>query len=391
MLEKGVTATDLGIIGFLSTVLSLTTGIFISKTADAYGRVNERANHHIIAISVLFSLIIFSSTLFADQFTLPPAIVYGTLYVLDSVSMSAIHSLSFSVVMQSLRGVKEKHPGERMFASVSWGFACLFVGYCIDVYTYKAVYYLNFLFCMLTLYSLYGMESAVGGSNFEQKDKPKKNEDGNEDLWDLYTLENSCFLVLLVSLSVSKKVLSTYGRNVFATKQVNSSNTEIGMMILSSTLFEVPTMFFGDHLLNICGGNLMMIIAATVSILRTLCLLYVNNISVDNNIMGLHIFGVGPLIWIELLHGVAFSFKDIADKSIQVTMFNSSAYLASLRGFIIGIADSFGILGAGFLYDNYGPGMLFKSLFGLSLFCLAIFCASVFRFKPTAADRTHIV
>ena len=134
-----------------------------------------------------------------------------------------------------------------------------------------------------------------------------------------------------------------------------------------------------------------MTIAAAASIIRTLGFLYVHTMSGSNQVVGLDFFGIGPLIWIELLHGVAFSLNDVADKNIQATMFNSSAYLASLRGFIIGIADSVSLIGAGFLYDNYGPGVLFKVLVGFSLFCLAIFCANItMELKQSSATQEDI-
>lgn len=137
--------------------------------------------------------------------------------------------------------------------------------------------------CCFTIYSLFNMTSDkplhIRTSTSNLKDDLKelkqnavadKTEYATNDnsLQKIWSMKYCCLIFFLVVFNVVKTALKTFGV-IFARKELRSTNYQCGLMVLFSTMFEWPLMFFGGELLHFLGGESMLVLSGIATVFRS--------------------------------------------------------------------------------------------------------------------------
>jgi len=145
-------------------------------------------------------------------------------------------------------------------------------------------------------------------------------------------------------------------------KSMGATKTLLGLTITLTVTMEIPFFFFAKQLLNRLGIRLMFVTALSAYAIRVFAYTQLTNP-----------WWVLP---VELMHGVTFSMAWAAGVSYAVQI-APAELLATAQGLwngvLGGLGPAAGGLIGGFVYDIYGPKILFGSFGGIMIVNLIIF------------------
>ena len=336
----GFTGTQIGALLGLGQILSLFATPFWSGVADATKR------HQLVLVGgILILLAGYAVIPLLGSFTQVLIAV-----VLIALLSSQVISLQDSATMHMLGDQRDLYGRLRLWGTVGWGLGAPLFGQLFDKY---GLVWMFWSFSILMAASLL----LVNKLEFDRTTGPASVFSGLRELtrnsrWMLFLL--SSFLAALGMaahnsyLSLLVQDLGAAGQTVFGL--IIPATTIVGIVLLVSTICEVPVLFFSNGLLLRFGGRGLLVASLAVVSLRNL--LYVVSTS------ALQVFAI------QILHGFTFAALWVA--GIDFVAQNAPMGLkATAQGLfntvLIGFGFATGNLLSGVLIDLIGVRGMFAA------------------------------
>jgi len=293
----------------------------------------------------------------ADSFAL--LAVFTALF---AFMFSPVTSLLDSMILKTLGPTKSDFYGhQRLFGAIGFGISAPFVGLAIDRFNSINIIFYSYAVGMLFTAVLIVLYLKVPKEKNLTLEQSRKQLSFSLAFPQLITNPKMLFFMFTVFvLGMGNAVITNF--LFLYLKSMGATKTLLGLTITLTVTMEIPFFFFAKQLLNRLGIRLMFVTALSAYTIRVFAYTQLTNP-----------WWVLP---VELMHGVTFSMAWAAGVSYAVQI-APAELLATAQGLwngvLGGLGPAVGRLIGGFVYDIYGPKILFGSFGGIMIVNLIIF------------------
>ena len=302
--------------------------------------------------------------------------------ILDGITLSylKIHSRDASAYGQ-----------ERLFGAVAWAIASMLIGPILDSHGFDAFFWfapVGEILCIITflkyasdsLHFKVEMLEEVGVGETEMvenatedipcsiedsfKEEPNPTQDTNSltILRSMISTFAACgFIISALTLNMGTSVVESLIFLYFET--LGGTNAICGLTVVVTVLFEIPIFHYAPQLLAYFGADNMQKIACFAYIIRVIGYTFV-----PQNQMAL-------VLLFEPLHGVTYacSKTSAVEFAARITPDGYEASGQGLLSMILGFGSVAGVFFGGWMEENLGPKILYRSYAGIVAIGLASF------------------
>jgi len=264
---------------------------------------------------------------------------------------SPIIPLADNAVMALLAKRKDQYGHQRIWGAIGWGIAAPLIGQMIDTQG------LNWSFWGYAVILFVGL-LIVQKIPFNQASQPVPFWRGARRL-----LSNRSWLLFLFLVFVGGTGQAVIHNYLFLfMNDLGASKTMMGFALTIATLSELPMFFFADRLLTRWSAKGLFVFGTVLYVVRALALSYIQ----------------APLMVLitQLLHGLTFSAMWVAGVSyadeIAPPGLGATAQ-GMLSGIFMGISAATGAMLGGFLYQDLGGALMYRTMAIIVAVCILIF------------------
>eukprot|EP00039_Didymoeca_costata_P021298 m.344093 g.344093 ORF g.344093 m.344093 type:complete len:408 (-) comp23829_c0_seq1:43-1266(-) len=376
--HKGLSFHEIGIIlgGIypLGTIVGQVTG---TSLADATGKAKFIALFSVLSqAGAIYSLQYIHGFLHLALLTGASAVLGGPVNpILDA---SAIHTITHTY------GLPLADYGKfRVYGALGWGIAAAIVGYMLDLWGLKVLFYSFagvtgvYLLVMCTFPMKTDKESEDDDDetasliiNTERKTGEEQVEEGKVSLCSHLFMKTDAalFFPILIVMGACKACVDLF-LFLYLQEELGASNLLLGLTLSMTTVSELPFFFFSGYLLKKAGALPVCLVALFAYALR----------------LGYYSILRRPwlVLPIELLHGLTFalSWTAVASHASEIAPPGYKSLTQGIAGALFwGVGFACGGIGGGFLNEAYGPVFMYEmgALLALGSCVLGTFLYAVF-------------
>lgn len=252
---------------------------------------------------------------------------------------------------------------QRLWGAVGWGSTAVVSGFVIDE-SAKRLHQSQFLlaFCGNLLFSIATAVTIfkLPMQHLESRSKPRIIQNLRTIFSDLRIVT---FLLAILIMGTCMTTIETY--LFWFLQDLNASHLLMGLAICMTCMAEVPVMFFSGYLIKYLGHHGVLYLTLVCYTVRYLCYSFLHN--------------AWYVLAIEPLHGVTFGAMWAATTSYG-GIISPEGLAATVMGLVYAMHFGLGRLiagfGGGFIYSDYGPRVLFRSLAVTSAVTCVFFAVS---------------
>lgn len=362
--SRGIPSGEIGILTSIAPFIGFVVTPSWSLLAD------KTQSHRLVLMITICATGIFGG-LMGFITSIRSIFAFLPLVILYSISASPLGALVDHSVLSLLGTEKNFYGRQRVFGAIGWGITAFVSGLLSDTFGDLRVLFLGLVvvFVLFFLVVLFGVPRSLSDSESPGSVVPPQ----VSSALPLLLRRLSFFLVMALFVGMGMSIISNF-LFLFLVEHLDAPDTLLGLSISVTVLMELPFFFWSEVLLRIFKVRGLIIISHISFILRALAYTLLTSA-----------WWVLP---IELLHGVTFACmwtavvahaSNVAPKGLEAT---SQGILNATFG---GLGMGLGAILGGFVYQEWGPIVLFRGL-AVGLFVSLILFLVTYR----ASDYTML-
>jgi len=281
--------------------------------------------------------------------------LFTIVYALISAPVGPLLDATTFEILATSGDEHQNYGRQRLFGSVGFGVGALATGYFIDMFTQlTGASHPDYLF-VFVLMTVFGIVATAG--SFKLNVPRHHMQSILPGLRLIFTsVHIALFVWVIVVHGVVQSIKYTY-LFWYAESLQGASTSIFGLAVLSDCLSEVPMFFLSDWFIRKIGHKMLLFLGLVFASIRTLLYAYLTN--------------AWQMVLLEAINGFAFALPMAAMCSYVYKLAPdgmTTTLMSVVQGLYWGLANVFGNLFGGMLYEAYDAKITFKLTAALGFF-----------------------